>query len=544
MDWRIKVWDQAGTAKTTRSPADPIESIGRLGYDAVGSCTDAEITLVGTVDIRARDTIQVQLDLDGVGTFTGVWIGIVTIGANPRTAQLQSITAVGLKQRCYELTMPERKLTGGDVAAVAQTGVTGSIARIHEAVLLPGFPNLGFTIGDRYPNRQDLGGFLDDLAATVGSFTVPAAETYSYNGKTWTAGEVVPAAQWGVNGGGIVFFARPGGAARGFNEASSRVDVVWQSIAAEQVNDETVLVYASAFNGDARAVLGSDVLAEPVATPLALRVGSGTLGADRTFALDAPLDFMTEGVDSFSGSGEVTDTAYAFDGDPATYALFGADGSGTPRGFVDAEVATTTGAIIVLDFQTSQEQFYDSLGFPRENVQITIQTATASTSLGALIYRFPPEVATRRALALPIMPFGQATGVPTRATVSFTGAESVRLYAIEMWTPDTDVAARLAEVLARPVPDDAAEIIYRGVAADRLGWWTDPVEIRPLVEITDLAGATVEGVIESASISLTADEGITTRFGIGQRYKAEDAALAVVLERLARRAVAEGGARR
>lgn len=543
--WRLQVFDHAGAAKPTIELDDAVASLESFSSDPMWSSGEATFTaLPGSIDVEVRDIVRLIGSDDDFATLgMPLYQGVIVSAGNARASRLQRFRAIGMKQRAYEVTLFDRVIPGGDVAVMGTTILTAAAARINGAALpFGGFPNLGFQLGDRYPRLETAGDAMDAIVATVGSFVVPSGETYTYDGVTWTAGQTVPETRWGANTTGQFILARPRGPTLAFNESDPLVRVDWRPNDAEEVVDRVTLVYASQYNGDPRVVNAGFAQPEiPTPTPLsatASKAGS-TLAADRVVNLDAPLDFMQDGITSTSSSGAIVNPANAYDGNPATYAQFPADGPGTPAGTMTAIASPAEGAIVLLDIMLTTASFYDSLGFEGNNANITVSVQTsAGATVTNLYYNFAPALNERRTFALPITAEASATGTPGRVSVVVAAAEGFRLYNLEILTIDADAATRLAEAFYREAIEGVAAIDYQGILDTGLASRAEHVQV------TTIDAATVTSRVERFEVSFTVDEGVRTTIYAGQGYDAEQEAQRVILERLARRAVAAGGAKR
>lgn len=540
--WRVLVTAPDGSPKPTIGVTDAVARIDSLTTDGMGSCQEAIITaLPSAVDLAVRDVIEVQYSLDGGSTWeAAVWKGYVTSAPDARNARLQTYRAVGLKQRLYERVITAGVVAGGDVATVAYGLMNSALALGIEGFDLPfgGFPVLGFTVGDRASGLETFGDALDAMAAQVGAFTVPTGESYTYDGRTWTEGEVVPAVRWGVDAAGRGYFARPTADPVAFSEADRRVEVAWAPVSAEQVNDRVTLVYASELTSGGVLRVGDQEDFDQVVVPLYAQAGSGDLQADRVVVLDGPLDFMEDAPVVQTWGGPITNPANAFDGNPATFAEFSGGGA-----FLQVRSNYATGCIVRVRLRINDQTIGISATATPPNVEINMSFLNGLSQVASLTYLIQPTTTpAERLLVLPFLfPASIASTITAYRTTIF-GASGVRCFSLESFTPIAADIPRLAEAFTRVPQPAVAQVTYYGllpvpssfVAGSR----------RPTATVTDLAGAPVTLNVERYELSFTADEGVVTRVYAGQAFQSDDEALRVVLERLARRAVAEGGARR
>jgi len=249
VQWKILVWEPDGTPRNDVTVADAVFSLESFSVSPAGSCQEANwMMLPSAVNVRARDIIQLQTSAGGA--WTPRFKGTVVMAGNPRSSEVQSYRAVGLKQRFYERVCTQARVPGGDVA-------TGMAANAYLGLptlvgVNPGLnaPAVTFQLGDRFPALESYGELFDALAATVGQFIVPAGTSYVYDGVTYTAGQTVPAVEWGVDATGQAFFRRPHAAAVNVSEVDTNARVEWVPTNAENVVDAPVLVYASGMVAD------------------------------------------------------------------------------------------------------------------------------------------------------------------------------------------------------------------------------------------------------------------------------------------------------
>lgn len=559
--WRLDVLAFDGTgARPTIDLDDAVASLDTFSVDGAGSCIEATFTAKpSAIDVRPRDVVTLSVTTDGT-TYEAVFRGFVAAAPSARSNRLSPYRLVGLRQRFYEHLTVVNVTSGADVATMAHEVADRVDQNILGASLPASFPALTFELGDRVGPTETVGDLLDALAASVGSFTVPTGETYTYNGVTYTAGQVVPGVRWGVDGSGLVFFHRPQGTARAFTETARSVDVEWAAINAESVLDRIALVYGTAWNGTPVLVDSSlQVIPDPTPLPLVARAGYGLSGfgdgtsynAARAVHLEAPLDYMAEVTPSWAAS-NITDPGNAYDGLAGTYATFGPSGIGQPRGDFTRTFSVNSasqGYIFVIRYLPNTAEINTDFSGSPTGVNLGLTLGLRSGAFGnpsrALRYRFPPEEinAGIREAAFLVTPDASWSGLMNAGTIEVFAAEGVRVHEMSVYVPSGDTAVRILESLKRVPTSEVAVVSEQGLAPG-IGAATNPAASRTAMQVTTLAGVTVTATLERAEVSLTEDDGLRTTLYAGQAYRADDEALAAVLERLARRAVAQGGARR
>jgi len=570
--WSMTVWASDGTYKGMhRSDIPPltgtpgIVSLDSFSVDAAGGCIDATFTAVPSlVDIAPRDIILLQLGTVG-GAAVDRWKGMITQAGNPRAPGAQTYRAVGLRRRFYESSVPLYDTAGGDVGTIVRimlnyltmpAGVTFSTANT---------PLQEFVAGIRYPGLETVGDYLDAYAAMVPAFVVPTGSTYTYDGTTYTAGQTVPATVWGVNASGEVFFRRPKATAATASEIADGTLVEWTPLSAEEKADAAWLVYAGGLDlRNLRAVkvaVGGGVVAvdpsvQPAA-PVARLLGSGasssrSVRTERVVQLDNPLDFMAEAplvVSIPALGGTWSGIQSATDASDTTYAS--TTGYGTLRFTVGGMGNVVTKFTGIWRVKLRVQDLTDD--FSNQVYAYIGRTQALGTDYTAAWYRVPAE-GTGQDVEMFVVaaPFHEETGTyPHDAayldvTVTGTGSNAARIYDVSFYVPDSDTvdtgsgavalgtaSERIASAYERaPAPEAAAVTIYGIRSATQT------------LTLTPRSGGAMTLPIERTEYRVTRKEGVVSIFHVGQAWDASLEAERVILERLARRAVAEGGANR
>lgn len=540
--WRLQVLGVNGIAKPSLDLDDAVAGLESFSVDAAGSCGEASFTaLPSAINVEPRDVITLQYSSTTSAAFQNVYRGVITSAGSTRAPTLQAYRAVGLKQRAYELRATDRKVPGGDVATVAgwvlsiYAGVVGGDYAIGIGTS-PAFPPLGFTIGDRFPQLQSVGDFVDELVGMVGAFIVPAGQAYVYSGVTYTAGETVPPVRWGVNAAGIPFFVRPTGAPITFREDDRATRVVWRPRDAEQVSDRVVLVYASEYAEGTSRPWGPES-AQAIGYPLAVTVGTGDLNAARMVVLANPIDYMADETANGVGSGDVMNVTNAFDGNVETYAVYGSLQTGrltSGAGFsYDSDNEAKYGAIAEVTYTPNG----NTRGTSEFNLRvIAILLAGGGAVAGILTMRTPPDgEGGLRTLYLPLLPLADVAATVMDVELRVDGAEDVQVHTIRIWLPDRLVAERIAQGFMQPIKDEVGQIEYQGLLLPTTTLAT-PASTRSKALVTmNETGEVVEVVVERFETSITTQQGVVTRVYVGQAFEADLEAERIVLERLAER---------
>jgi len=524
MHWRMQVLTAAGGARETLTPADAIASLDSFSVSSGGSSQEASWqALPGAVNVQPRDIVTLQTSDDNI-TWTNRFRGVIVQAGNPRSSDLQSYRAVGLKQRFYEMPLTIPRVLGADVGTMVRavlggitlpTGVTYDSANV---------PLLDFTQGDRYPQLESVGDFLDALAASVGRFIVPTGYGgYAYDGVTYADGSTVPAVTWGVDASGAFFFRRPQASVVPLSEWSTGVHVAWTEANAEDACDRVMLVYATEYAPDGFTqdiVVGQSdpsPLANPfIPQPIFKVYGSGSMNATRVELVEDPLLYMRNAptyASSVPTSGHnITNRANAYDGDSGTYATF-TDVLGAPSDAL--HVRGAGGFILVLDVRLNSAVM---TGVPNTNVVIEF-------SYG-LRYHVPPVPTTGRVLLIAPFPAPANMTALSEYSAYVSGGNGVRMYRLMVYSPDDSTSGLLAQALARPVSDAVAVVEHYAMSP-----------VTQTLTLTPITGSALSLDVERVEYAITTTEGVVTRYHIGQEFESDLESQRIVLERLAVRAV-------
>lgn len=532
VEWALQVSKPNGESRTWLNMDSSILSLNRFDVDRVGNCLEAEFTGVpAELGVSARDIVTLHVKRAEDQIAWAMYSGMLVLAGSRRSKDPRRFKAVGLKQRLYEIPVTHPVIPGGDVAGMARFAAT--LLFEHQMGFSPIVlaPNLGFQLGDRYPQLESVGELFDALAETCGAFIVPPGETYTYNGRTWAAGELVPAVQWGVGAYREVIFRRPTTDALPLNEDSPNVLIDWSDTVAEDVADRVTLVYASEYPQGAEHIetrtIGFDrrvegIIPQPLSyTPPA----SGTYRAHKRVSLDHPVDFMR---DMAPAAGKTTigtwlNSSRAFDKNPATYATLDSTSGhirinlpsaylgGIIRVRFAAPAATDPHLTILGSWSASSDIFA-----PRTLVWALLGVGAANEAVEAWIPLPAPAAIVGSAEANGFVEFGSHTN-------------GTRLHLFEIYVPDEAVAARVARGHYRLPQADASVVRVVGDLALYEG--VHEVLLTPVGE----AARTVP--VERTEVSITAEGGLVTAFHLAQAYNPELLSQRVVLERLSERQI-------
>jgi hypothetical protein len=538
-----------------------------------GNCLEATFRCVpkGLVDgfgnpaqVSVRDTIFIQTRPVG-GTFTNKWFGFITLAGNPRSDNVETFRAIGLKQRFYETILGMTPfIAAGDVGTMANTVLDGALLSVASIDLFTfpsgnrDIPTVGFQNGVRYPLAESAGDALDALAATVGQFVVPTSTTYTYDGITYNAGDVVPPITWGVradptSNAATFFFRRLAPSIGTYNETDLNVDVTWPAISGEEVVNGPVLQYFPNMDwsvlGNPR-IFGTNPrgLTLPVAQPMLWSLQ--LLGQiQRLVQVPNPSDYLEELTGfTVAPNGTMSSINNAFNGNPAN----SADGTNAQlieyqaivAAAAQAQTVTPAQAVVRLDIE-----YGDTIGFFVDIGQRATQSSPfESRAWRARYTQNTLESTGRIRLDLPVLPPLEFLEEAATINVDFYSLEvnvtaipgpngsggTLRVFDMRPFAPSTPssfvTAKRLAESYQRLAAQEVTDVKVFGDEARRTR-----------IDLTPEVGSVIEVPVERIQYSITTAEGITTTYHAGQAYDGELVSERVVLEGLARRAVRSNG---
>jgi hypothetical protein len=543
--YRLTIREPNGTLRGTHTPSSALGELGEFEILPGGICGDGQFSLLrSAITVGLRDLVLLETSNDGT-TFTPLYLGTVVQAPNSRTDELGTVRCVGLKQRLYETTVQETRLLAGDVGKLFRDAMVGLTLPQGVTFTNTNAPLTNFNTGRRFPKYESVGALADALALQVGSFIVPASTTYTYDSVTFTAGSTVPAVVWGVTATGALVWRRPLGSALSANENDLGTRIDWLPIESEKLVNRVNVVYASAFNLElfervsVTGVAGPGVQAIPDPFPIvrtfsAAGVTNATAASINVAAVE-PLTLMTQspqlGYDTFSAW---SDPIEMVDNNPATYAE--KLGGGSVIFEQTAFTSSTTGAgdgfdqgVFVLEYASV------------EPVDFEMKVETGLLSQVVIFYgQLPSTTAlniTNRVGLLVATPVdGLLENLPAGllSSLFLTTTDDIRIYLAQAFRPAVDnggtIDRAFAEAFFTRAKVDVANVRITGIGA-----------LAPTITITPLSGSAISAPIQRIGYTLTTDGGAQTVYYVDQAFSAEQEAQRVVLERLSRRAVQDGG---
>lgn len=577
--WRLQVWDAplaiTSSPSRTLTPNTGLISIDGANLTAQGDSLDAELTIQpDAARVPPRAMIRLQTQNTPTEPWISRYLGLVTTGGNPRSKKLQTIRAAGARQRLFEKIVRLGHVPGGDVATMVRTVLNDSATKPAGFTFTNAdAPTQSFQLGDRAPAYETAGDFLDAMTATVGAFAVPSGTTYTYDGRAYQPGEIVPPTQWGVRPDGSIFFRRfQTGAAdqqqHAISEGDNRISVEWAEINAEGATGDPLLIYAGQLNLQeagftrARVYRGTGSVEyyrePPLVIPIARLRGRNLVGSSNPahatrHQIPGPLDFMIRKggtMDVFAG--DVTNPGAVRTPGIGSSALFhattaraayligewpasAADGVwklvySTPQGFAAGSALLTYGFSIAPPVGTNYAIIESAL--PLTNGEIS---TIWIPNLGLAQWGADPAGTLRP--FIDIRAQQTADGPPPK----YAAIGGILVYEISYYIPDCDEgtadhsqSARYADSLERKPAPEVARVTYAGLGP-----------LAAAIRVYPAAGSSpADAPVDRTEVSITQDAGILTTYHAGQAWPAYIEEQQVLLDRLARRAVNEGGRRR
>jgi hypothetical protein len=539
--------------------SDPLFSVDSYDVAPDGNCFEATFRLPPkglSFTIAPRDVVTIETRPDSSSSWVARYRGYVALAGNPRSDNVETYRLVGLKQRLFEVVLytgaQSAIITSDDVADMANAAFDAALA----GLAFPGIvgvdinsfdaPSLSFTAGDRITQLETVGSALDALAGSVGRFVVPTGDTYTYDGVTYSGGDIVPPVTWGVNASGETFFRRPIANIANISEDDINVDVTYPALSAEEVVDTPVLVYYPGMDLSEATRFQLRNLATDEVTPLAAVFQPwvyNVASADskmRVVQLPNPEAYLLDATTEYA---VLTDTLFegfkAYDGNPATFAT-GTDGELlqfrrlTPNLAVAAvalRIDAEFGDDIGVEFRS---QYSYTQGGQSRLYEFTWRP-TATEEIGAV---------TRLRVTFPILLPVQLQSLLLDNSITLNldrhninivpgpngNGGTAKIYDFRVFlhvlSGNTTLADQLLQSYRVPLINEVSTVKIFGEEPIRTG-----------IVLSPLIGSSFDVPVERVQYSITTAEGVTTTYHAGQAFDGELVSERVVLEGLARRAV-------
>ena len=557
--WRATTW-QSGSPAWTLTPDMGAARIDALSVTPQGDSLDGQISLIPNLGpaIRARDEVIVEFYDPVSAAWEAKYAGVIMTTSDPGSSDMQAYRLAGIRQRLFETITPLTWIDGADVAAMVHAALSDAASR-PTGMTWSGAPTLGFELGPRAPGFETIGDMLDALVATVGAFAVPSGDTYAYDGRTYAAGDIVPPCTWGVLPTGQIFFRRaPAQPPLIFDPSDARTTVTWAQATAEGDTGDPILIYVTGLNttdvDKARSYAvttgsvvhasdGPDYPLRPVARVRGRVIVEGNLPAHGSrITLTGPVDYMRPNAAITVGNaGSAINASNALDGNPATYAEYSGD-IALPAFYYELGPTALDGAAKI----TYSNEATGNMPF---TVEIIYSSASTPGASAGVQYQLRPtrDLSGQRTVWLPAPMHAAYDGAKGNTKVQiWIGAQRqidvagvIRLYAVEWWQPDGDllgdksVSARFADAQVRQTVDATRIDTHRIGALGRDALILDP-----------FGGPDRVAYCERIMFTVTPEQGMLTSYYTGQAWPAAVEEQRIMLDRLARRAVGDGGRRR
>jgi hypothetical protein len=536
-------------AGVTIDKSNGLFSVDDYSFTPDGNCTEATFRCVPkqtTSPIDLFSTVFIQTRPNSSSSFVTKWRGYVVLAGNPRSDKVETYRAVGLKQMFYNTILTrDPVILADDVADMADEVFDGFERAQNRGFSFGGLsgardiPTLNLQLGDRYTLLESVGDALDALAQFVPSFIVPTGETYTYDGTTYTAGQIVPKVTWGVRGDGGVFFRRLTVDAASVNETDLNVDVQYPALSGEDYLSAPVLVYYPGVDPNIFTqkrlmdpATGEFFPIQPVYHPIHIfpTQNSGPAASQRRIQIPNPDDYLVPITSQiYFADANTTDM---LDGDPNTSGQISSGNSAQyllqtfEAGIVlrlDIEYGNTNGVFFRVDvfrsaFNGTYNVFFD---------------------LG------PQEVTLRRTFYFPLplpLQYTSLNNIKFGSTVMQWGVTA-------LWRDGPNGSAGDVEIYdfrpfaVRSFASASAQLALQGLyeiplvqeVTNLKFYGEEPIRTR--IDLTPEVGSAIEVPVERVQYSITTAEGVTTTYHAGQAFDGELVSERVVLEGLARRAV-------
>ena len=543
--WRIIV--NPLTNPVTIGMSGPIDSLTSLAVAPSGDCLEGVIIAQAHVTpIKLRDAVQVQVSENDGLTWSSVYYGMCVSAPSAHSRDLGVFRFAGVKRAYYE-TFPQQLppmplyagsiIPGGDVARMARAAAEAATLSIAAAQYDPDyFRELGFSLGPRSYGAQSFGDALDGLAEAVGSFIAPAGGHW-YDLVFYPAGSVVPAATWGVNADGFVFFQRPTLTPPVLDEKTERHTVDWLDDNGEEAVKALRIVYAEQGPFTYERAWGGtlNLPHSDVNIPHHHDVSTGNIGGffptlrapafpRKLLVLDDPIDFMTPVTFThFSQTPLVPGFENMFDGDDSTYA------------------EPTAGSAVRLRYERPSLLVRILFDQMTEEATFTLRVRWSQQTGGDGPYRAVSKLlyldAERGPLGLTdaviplLLPsdidfttFPASPALSLHVVMEFT--PGIRVHRFVAYDADAQVANRLLGAHLRLPKDSVGTVTAKYLAP--------PAHHAILAPADGTADLTLD--VQRIEYVITREDGLLTRYHAGQPFDSDLVSERVLLERLARQA--------
>lgn len=518
MSWQALVHGADGVLRATLSPADPVES---LWWTCRGDGDNVEAVIRGVgLDLRPRDIVRIDAAATPGGALSPRFWGWVVETADPRSRDVVEVRLVGGSARLREVSVLAANL--GDMRASTEVASMALKAADLGANPPPrltrpaSFPSTTFKLGWYATAYTNIAQVLDDLALTAPGFTVAAGASYSYDGKTFNPGDVVPPVTWGTrvtSGSAEIFWRRAtSGTPLALDEVADGLRVEFEPYSSEALADRVVLLLVEAPQFDGLGLSQSGILGDARVPPVPVAHSYAAPGAvlhaarvERVPALDgmASATWMAAAV-----STNMSAVGSAFDADPTTYSYNTAAGACS----LGRAAAPATRGL---------EIHYSSF----VPVVVELQSSIMFPSFNAYAFSELPATGGAQQVVTLLTPFAWAVGedvnnVAVNMIATADAANDVRVYNLRGLQPDATTLDRMAQAfIATSMASTATVVIPNQIVAPT-----------PKASVALADGTTVAGDIGTLEYAVTRERGLETTVRLNHSLSAEAATTRALLD--------------
>lgn len=544
--WSLEVCHPDGSTRTTLTPDTAAVHTIEWSSSGHGDCLEARITGTG-LDIRAREIviIRARSTPNPGAPLLARYLGWVVEVPSSRSSDLSVVRLMGGRKRLEEILNRSDRIGGGlsDIRNAAHTAAAHVNTLANPRLITPsssGFPTQGFTAGQRFPMLESVLESLEALALMVPAFTVEPSSTYTYDGRTYIAGQDVPATYAGVRveevsgtARGRVYWERPTHVPQALDEATDKLVIDWRPSSSESVVDDVTVVLLETHNANSVSVNDGGTEPAPwfseITPPITHRLTrpGSHYGAQLRVSAEGQGLTPADWVDSATGF-RFNNPANAFDGNVGTYASNSAAPANPP---INSPHTLARGS---WPTAVAWRVRYSS------HLPLTVE---AVRTAGPVTSRHVWQLASSRGQQVDAYlyapPHSGLGGVPVWLTLSHdpsTVADMVRVYDVTGYEPDPDVLAQVAAGHMRlPGSDPAAAI-------------TIPNQLTPLAhrwQVTLATGEIITGTAPQIDHHISASEGLRTTLYLEQALTPQETAARALLDqrmRMAARAATKASA--
>lgn len=519
MSWQALVHGADGVLRATLTPDDPVDS---LWWSCRGDGDNVEAVIRGAgLDLRPRDIVRIDAaPTPGAATTQRFW-GWVVETADPRARDVVEVRLVGGSSRLREVLVQDANLGdmrgSTEVASMALAAAALGTSPPPRLTRPGSFPATTFKLGSYATAYTHIAQVLEDLALTVPGFTVEPGSSYTYDGKTFNPGDVVPPVTWGTrptSGSAEIFWRRATtGSPVVLDEVTDGLRVEFEPFSAEALADRVLLLLVEATQFDTLALTESGVLGDNRVPPVPVvhRYASpgGKLHAARAERIPALDGMVTAAWMAAAASSNMSSVASAFDASGTTYAYNTAAGACS----LGRAAAPATRGL---------EIHYSSFVPVTVSLQSSLTPFPPFSSYAETV--LPSSDGAQKIVTL-LTPFAWAVGedtdnVAVMVTATADAANDVRVYNLRGVQPDKTTLDRMAKAFVV----DSLGSVATVVAPNRI------ITPTPGATITLGDGSTLTADVGALEYSITRERGLETLLRLNHSLPAGAATTRALLD--------------